>query len=972
MTVSFSNLGPFLILNLLGSGTFAQVYRALDERTQQVVALKVLHASMLDNPDFVTRFLREGTVMEKLRHPHIVPVFETGQVQGRSYIAMALIEGRTLAALIQDRGAVPFDEALALLKPLCEALDYTHAQQIIHRDLKPANILLDARGTPYLSDFGVVRLISEETIASTMSRGLFGTLQYLAPEVWHESAASHQTDIYALGCIAYEILTGVPLVAKGSFVYVMQVHLRGPELPSSWPHGGPPTTSAVFKKVLAKKPSQRFSSAMAFWEALARQAQAKQPSKRGAPARRPQRPATLQPPTLVPDRAPPALAHLVSAEGLPGRGERFVSPEPVLRLEVSQSAVTLSYDDGEGDEAVFSGPNQLDPVVLTALEHDLEAYGRALFAGVVHHTPDEGAPATSSTAAGYAFAQTRSGGRMQVRLALDPNTPHLHLLRWEALLPTGDDTFLALREGTSLARHLAPSARPAPPPARLRILAAIASPITLGRPGNRLLEPLAPFDIAAERAILTAEQALPRLLGAGVAEYSILERLGGRPVTLAAIREAVQQGYSVLHLVCHGLFVDDDYYLLLEGPDGTHDFVPAAELAQAVSGHGLRLVVLAACQSAVSGAGDGLQGIEHLLALAGVPAVIIMQERLALEAAQLFTQLFYDGLTRSGRPDMALVATRLALFQSGQGRAWSVPTLFAGAGDSRLFEVDLEQAGAMEALQPPEETGRGGLSLEALQSALASLVTNPVPGDPETPAPQDRQFLSALIKGPVRIDPAALRDTVEAYAKGPGLRLPALTYRQIAAALSGGKPLILIGPPGTAKTILAEAICRFAAYSQMSAGTVSTTATADWSAFDTIGGYMVSAQGQLVFRPSRLLEALGTGRWLIINEINRANVDKAFGELLTVLDGQSVELPYNVGAHPVRILPPSPNPTPERWWPDGPLGPYDYVLHPSWRLIGTINVYDKSSLFSLSLAFIRRFAFIDIDLPDGAGSALWR
>jgi uncharacterized protein YjbI with pentapeptide repeats/MoxR-like ATPase len=180
--------------------------------------------------------------------------------------------------------------------------------------------------------------------------------------------------------------------------------------------------------------------------------------------------------------------------------------------------------------------------------------------------------------------------------------------------------------------------------------------------------------------------------------------------------------------------------------------------------------------------------------------------------------------------------------------------------------------------------------------------------------------------------------------------------KQATAALNAGKHIILTGPPGTGKTTLAGDLCRLAHDQNCNRGHFLVTATADWTTFDTIGGYMPASNGQLVFQRGIFLEAIKAQKWLIIDEINRADIDKAFGELFTVLSGQAVTLPYK-GKHgrPIRIL------------PSGHVGSSnfdDYVIPSSWRIIGSVNIFDKASLFAMSYAFMRRFAFVDAPIPS--------
>jgi serine/threonine-protein kinase len=223
MLVRGDILGNYEIDDLIGMGGMAMVYRARQRSLGgRQVALKVLGPERIDDESFRERFRREGEHAARLDHPHIVPVYDAGEADGRLYLAMRLIEGETLAERLA-RGALTPAYTIALLRPLADALDLAHSEQVVHRDVKPQNILLDTRGRPYLADFGIAKSASNLSLTHT---GVFvGSIHYASPEQVIGDEPAGSSDVYALTAVLYQCLSGQvpfpydtsvdPVIARG-------------------------------------------------------------------------------------------------------------------------------------------------------------------------------------------------------------------------------------------------------------------------------------------------------------------------------------------------------------------------------------------------------------------------------------------------------------------------------------------------------------------------------------------------------------------------------------------------------------------------------------------------------------------------------------------------------------------------------------------------------------------------------------
>lgn len=270
--------GRYQVLQRIGSGGMADVWLADDTHLQRRVALKVLHGRFAQDREFVERFRREAEAAARLQHPNIVAVFDRGEFEGTYYIAMQYVEGPTLKGLI-DAGLTP-EQAVALIRQVLEAARFAHRHGIVHRDLKPQNVIVDAEGKAVVTDFGIARAgVSEITQAGSV----MGTPHYLSPEQAQGTDVTAVSDLYSIGVMLYEALTGrVPFEGESAVAVAMKQVSQMPQRPSSINPRVSPALDAAVMRALEKDPGQRFQSADAFIAAL--DAAIKEPGTTGGTA----------------------------------------------------------------------------------------------------------------------------------------------------------------------------------------------------------------------------------------------------------------------------------------------------------------------------------------------------------------------------------------------------------------------------------------------------------------------------------------------------------------------------------------------------------------------------------------------------------------------------------------------------------------------------------------------------------------
>jgi serine/threonine protein kinase len=320
-------LGQYEILEEVGRGGMATVYRARQQSMNRIVAVKVLPRHLLHDPGFYERFEREVDVIAHLEHPHILPIYDYGQDEGAPFIVMRYLAGGSLEQRIR-RGATPLEELEKPLRQIAQALDHAHQQGIIHRDLKPGNIMLDETGNAYLSDFGIARVLGSDLTGSM----IIGTPSYMSPEQANGLPIDARSDIYALGVVLFELITGrLPYQAETPMAVLLK-HINEPMPPiRDFRADVDEAVETVITKATAKDPDDRFSSAsdlaQAFSAALRGETAAfDRPTRRASES---SEPATLVGPPGQPTPSPVPVSSVYSDTAVETPRKGGVSPRVV-------------------------------------------------------------------------------------------------------------------------------------------------------------------------------------------------------------------------------------------------------------------------------------------------------------------------------------------------------------------------------------------------------------------------------------------------------------------------------------------------------------------------------------------------------------------------------------------------------------------------------------------------------------------
>ena len=256
-----THIGKYEVLGVLGEGGMGIVYRAQDKRMGRQVAIKTVTGDFNSDPTMLERFYQEAEKTGRLQHPNIVTIYDLGEQDGMPYIVMEMVDGQSLERLIRDVRTTPLLERLRIIEQVCSALGYAHRHNVIHRDVKPANIIVQRDGLAKLLDFGIAR--EEQRMGQGLTRTgvVIGTIPYMAPERLRGAPLDARSDIFAIGVVLYQTLTGqLPFQGEDGELVNKLFNAKHPPL-GTYLQSYPPVLDAIMERALAKNPDDRYSTA---------------------------------------------------------------------------------------------------------------------------------------------------------------------------------------------------------------------------------------------------------------------------------------------------------------------------------------------------------------------------------------------------------------------------------------------------------------------------------------------------------------------------------------------------------------------------------------------------------------------------------------------------------------------------------------------------------------------------------------
>ena len=260
--------GRYELFERIGEGGMSVVYKAKDKLLNRFVAIKILKPEFINDHKFIDSFRRESQAAASLSHPNIVNIYDVGREGNIHYIVMELIEGKTLSDYIKEQGPMSYPKVIALSKQIAAALSFAHKNHIIHRDVKPHNVMITPNGTAKITDFGIAKAVNAATIVDNTD-GIIGSVHYFSPEQARGGYVDEKSDIYSLGIVMYEMLTGKVPFDGDNPVNIALMHINGEMVPpSKIVDGVPPALEHIILKCTDKYPVNRFASADELIEAL--------------------------------------------------------------------------------------------------------------------------------------------------------------------------------------------------------------------------------------------------------------------------------------------------------------------------------------------------------------------------------------------------------------------------------------------------------------------------------------------------------------------------------------------------------------------------------------------------------------------------------------------------------------------------------------------------------------------------------